>query len=198
VSTKGTFHPEGHGCSTIASCPSQSACCSYCGNQAHHGANRAVAAEAICASTLAEGSLNRTWLWAVCVDCERCFTEIHDGSLGSAAAWLRSFKGTAFFMSSGCFGATHGSRGELLLKALKLPCGPTERSHWRPSHPQTGWPCADFQAEWSGRPYVFRQGELIRLFSHGRHVRHRGWVRVEAPMRESPNDYVTHTKESIR
>jgi hypothetical protein len=35
------------------------------------------------------GLLNRMWLNAVCVDCERGFIETHDGSLGSAAAWLR-------------------------------------------------------------------------------------------------------------
>jgi hypothetical protein len=73
------------------------------------------------------GLLTVKWLWAVCVDCERCFTEIHDGSLGSAAAWLRPLKGTEFFMSAGCFGGSYGSKGELLLKALELPCWPTER-----------------------------------------------------------------------
>jgi hypothetical protein len=72
------------------------------------------------------GLLTFKCLCAVCVDCELCFTEIHDGSLGSAAAWLRPLKGTEFFMSSGCFGGTYGSKGELLLKALKLPCRRTE------------------------------------------------------------------------
>jgi hypothetical protein len=72
------------------------------------------------------GLLTVKWLWAVCADCERCFTEVHDGSLGSAAAWLRPLKGTEFFMSSGSFGGTYGSKGERLLKALKLPCRPTE------------------------------------------------------------------------
>jgi hypothetical protein len=66
------------------------------------------------------GLLTFKCLFAVCVDCERCFTEIHDGSLGSAAAWLRPLKGTEFFMSSGCFGGTYGSKGELLLNALEL------------------------------------------------------------------------------
>ncbi len=72
------------------------------------------------------GLLTFKCLCAVCVDCERSFTEIHDGSLGSAAAWLRPLVGTEFFMSSGCFGGTYGSKGELLLKALKLPCRLTE------------------------------------------------------------------------
>jgi hypothetical protein len=73
------------------------------------------------------GLLNRMWLNAVCVDCERCFTELHDGSLGSAADWLQPLKGTEFYMSSGCFGGTYGSGGERLLKALELLCRPTER-----------------------------------------------------------------------
>ncbi len=68
------------------------------------------------------GLLTFKCLFAVCVDCERCFTETHEGSLGSAAAWLRPLKGTEFFMSSGCFGGTYASKGKLLLKALKLPC----------------------------------------------------------------------------
>jgi hypothetical protein len=67
------------------------------------------------------GLLTFKCLFAVCVDCERSFTEIHGGSLGSAAAWLLPLKGTEFFMSSGCFGGTYGSKGQLLLKALKLP-----------------------------------------------------------------------------
>jgi hypothetical protein len=65
-------------------------------------------------------------LWSVCVDCGQCFAEVHDGSLGSAAAWLRPLKGTEFFMSSGCFGGTYGSTGERLLKALRLPCRSSE------------------------------------------------------------------------
>jgi len=72
------------------------------------------------------GLLNRMWLSTVCVDCERCFTELHDGSLGSAVFWLRPLKGTEFFMSSGSFGGSYSSEGELLLKALELPCRATE------------------------------------------------------------------------
>jgi hypothetical protein len=74
------------------------------------------------------GLLTVKWLRAVCVDCERCFTEVHDGSLGSAAAWLRPLRGTEFFMSSGCFGGTYGSEGALLLKALELECRPRTES----------------------------------------------------------------------
>lgn len=73
------------------------------------------------------GLLNRMWLNAVCVDCERCFTEIHDGSLGSAAAWLQPLKGTEFYMSSGCFGGRCDGTGELLLKVLNLTCRQAER-----------------------------------------------------------------------
>jgi hypothetical protein len=72
------------------------------------------------------GLLNMMWLDAVCVDCERCFTEVHDGSLGSAYWWLSPLKDSEFRVNGGSFGGTYGSKGELLLKALELPC-PTER-----------------------------------------------------------------------
>ena len=72
------------------------------------------------------GLLTFKCLFAVCVDCERCFTEVHDGSLGSAYWWLSPLKDTEFHVSGGSFGGTYASKGELLLNALKLPCPPTE------------------------------------------------------------------------
>jgi hypothetical protein len=72
------------------------------------------------------GLLTFKCLFAVCVDCERSFTEIHDGSLGSAYWWLSPLKDTEFHVSGGSFGGTYASHGELLLKALKLPCRAAE------------------------------------------------------------------------
>ncbi len=72
------------------------------------------------------GLLTFKCLFAVCVDCERSFTETHDGSLGSAYWWLSPLKDSEFRVNGGSFGGTYGSKGELLLKALKLPCRLTE------------------------------------------------------------------------